>query len=204
MTNPGYDEGYSQCPRFWGDKPAQLVESAITMLGAAPYKTALDLGCGDGKNAAALSCAGFSVVAMDRSELAIRNAMQFYSSTGVIWLVVDLRSIEGPTESFDLVVATGSLHCLATREEIVAAVNLMQRLTKRGGLNVLSSFNDGPQDMRGHDAGFQPTLISHGSYVELYKSWDLLEATNVLQADVHPHNRIQHQHSITRLLARRI
>lgn len=202
-TNPGYDEGYAQCPRFWGQTPAVLVQKAIDMFASIEQKTAIDLGCGDGKNAVALARAGFRVVALDKSEIAVRNAINSYGTGDVSWLVADLTSIEGPPACYDLVIATGSLHCLASDDAIVRAIKGMQRLTKPGGLNVVSAFDDGPQDMEGHDAGFRPTLMPHARYVELYSAWEVIDATTVLQADEHPHNRVPHHHSITRLLARR-
>src|SRR6185436_5398179 len=165
MTNPGYDSGYSQCPRFWGETPAGMVVTAISLLAPVDHKRALDLGCGDGKNANALANAGFDVVAIDKSEIAIGNAMRSFATARVNWLVTDLATIEGPAEAYDLVVATGSLHCLASQEAVARAIGIMQKLTKRGGFNVVSSFNDGPQDFQGHDDGFVPVLLSHATYL---------------------------------------
>jgi 2-polyprenyl-3-methyl-5-hydroxy-6-metoxy-1,4-benzoquinol methylase len=180
-----------------------MVVAALGLLSSAEHKRALDLGCGDGKNASALATAGFHVVAIDKSEVAIENAMRSYGTAKVNWLVGDLTRIEGPTEAYDLVVATGSLHCLRSEEAVARAIEVMQKLTKRGGLNVLASFNDGPQDLQGHDDGFVPVLLPHASYLKMYSAWDIVQQDDSVQTDVHPHNRIEHRHSITRILARK-
>ncbi|HZR67438.1 MAG TPA: class I SAM-dependent methyltransferase [Burkholderiales bacterium] len=180
-----------------------MVTVAIGMLSFLEHKCALDLGCGDGKNASALATAGFRVVAIDKSRIAIENAMRSYGTAKISWLVADLSSIEGPPDAYDLVLATGSLHCLPSVDAVNRAVSVMQSLTKKGGVNVLSSFNDGPQDLRGHDVGFTPVLLSHTRYMEMYARWDILQSSNSVETDIHPHNEIEHSHSITRILAKR-
>jgi len=203
MSDGGYDEGYSRCPCFWGETPAGMVNAAIKMFESTGKKAALDLGCGDGKNASALARAGFRVLAIDKSEIAISNAMRNFPAMEVSWLVSDLTEIGGPAEAYDVVVATGSLHCLSSKEAIERAIAVIQRMTKKSGLNVISSFNDGRQNMDGHDPEFRPTLLPHDQYLRMYLGWDLLQASSVVQPDVHPHNNIPHTHSITRILARR-
>lgn len=204
MADCGYDEGYIVCPCFWGDKPAGMVLEALALLGKGEDRRALDLGCGEGKNAAAIARAGFQVLAIDKSHAAISNAMKAFSKDCVNWLVSDLRGISGPRDNFDLIIATGSLHCLSSEEEISQAVAAMQRMTKISGINVLYSFNDGPQDMGGHDKAFHPTLLSHEKYLKFYDTWEIIHSTNITQRDEHPHNGVEHFHSITRILARRL
>lgn len=203
MATGGYDEGYRVCPCFWGEKPAELVLAAIEMFGTGQGRRAIDLGCGEGKNAAAMSRAGFQVVAIDKSDLAIANARSSFADADVNWLACDITQISGPPSAYDLVIATGSLHCLKSEAAIVEAISLMQKLTRKSGFNVLSSFNDGLQDMNGHDVDFEPTLLSHQKYAELYSGWEIIRSSNVLQKDAHPHNGVEHSHSITRILAKR-
>lgn len=203
MSDGGYDEGYSACPCFWGTLPAEMVVAAISALGNKPDRRALDLGCGEGKNSNALAQANFDVIAVDVSEVAVGNAMKAFSAARIHWLVADLQSIRGPKDHFDIVIATGSLHCLPKESDVLRTIDIMKSVTKRGGLNVVYSFNDGPHDMRGHSVDFVPTLLSHESYLKSYADWEVLKATDIVQTDQHPHNRVEHSHSITRLMARR-
>lgn len=205
MEDGGYDEGYRQCPCFWGTNPAEMVLEASTLVQAHGRQArAIDLGCGEGKNAAALNDAGFQVLAVDRSSIAISHAMYAFADRSVQWLVADLQAVRGPADWFDVVVATGSLHCLASEEEIGVAVRMMQSMTRLGGLNVLYAFDEGAHDMSGHGPSFTPTLLPHSTYVGYYQGWEVVRAGSVVQADQHPHNLVPHQHSITRLLARRV
>lgn len=203
MPSGGYDEGYSACQCFWGEHPAEMVKAAVKLFSGNNRYRAIDLGCGEGKNSAALASAGFQVVAIDKSNLAIGNAMRAFPKLDVNWLICDLTEIDGPPEGYDLVIATGSLHCLNTADDVEATIARMQRMTKISGINVLSSFNDGPQDLRGHDRGFMPTLLSHDRYLDLYRDWEIIQVSNKIQTDRHPHNDIEHSHAITRILARR-
>ena len=204
MANGGYDDGYEVCDCFWGPNPAEMVQEACKMFPVKDGLRSVDLGCGEGKNSAELARSGFSVLALDKSHFAIAHAIAMHDSNAITWITTDLLTITGPVERFELAIATGSFHCLQTPDDISKAVALMQRLTKPGGINVLYSFNDGPQDMSGHSPEFQPTLLPHDWYVSQYqRGWKILKATNVLQPDVHPNNNIPHSHSITRILAKK-
>lgn len=203
MSDGGYDEGYRVCPTFWGEQPAEYVMDAIERLAPAGNRLALDFGCGDGKNAAAMARAGLRVLAIDRSSVAVNNARARYGDLDVMWLVCDLRSITGPARCFDLIVATGSLHCLESESEIIQALGVMKAMTKDGGFNVISAFNDGNQDMSGHSADFRPTFLPHANYVAAFSGWRVIRASSEYQVDRHPHNDVEHGHSISRLLVQK-
>src|SRR5439155_15900544 len=80
---------------------------------------ALDAGCGEGKNALCISADGAEVLAVDVSHEAITNAVRAWGcSKGVTWVVADIRNMDFARASFDVVVAYGLLHCLASQAEI--------------------------------------------------------------------------------------
>ena len=130
--------------------------------------------------------------------------MKAFGKADVNWLVCDLTEISGPPESYNLIVATGSLHCLKSISDIEKTIFRIQEMTKLSGFNVLSSFNDGPQDMNGHSEGFIPTLISHSRDMDLYHGWEIIRESSEVQRDSHPNNGVEHSHSISRILARRV
>ena len=99
---------------------------------------------------------------------------------------------------------TGSLHCLSTKDEVLDVVNKAKLSTKIGGYNVLSAFNDEEQDLAGHASSFSPILLAHDEYAVLYQDWKIIECSNTILDDEHPHNHIKHKHSITRILAQRV
>jgi 2-polyprenyl-3-methyl-5-hydroxy-6-metoxy-1,4-benzoquinol methylase len=200
-----YDDGYQTCQRFWGNVPAAMVCRALAILGTkeASKRRAIDLGCGDGKNAEAVAKDGFHVTAIDASPYAIKNAMLHRQSSSIAWLVGDLRLVKGPECAFSLAIATGSFHCLDSENEVFEAIAGMKRLVHPGGLAVFSAFNDGEHDMRGHGDDFSPVLVPHKALVGAFADWEIIEQSSVVQADVHPNNNIPHSHSISRILARR-
>ena len=204
VTGP-YDDGYSACDYFWGKKPAAYVQCAARLLRGIDDARVLDLGCGDGKNSSYLASLGMSVLAVDMSRIAIDNARRQWTITGgkIDWKVADMRTFAMTESTYDLIVSTGSLHCLKSIDEAIAVVHKIQNGTKVNGLNVIYAFNDGEQDLTGHQESFRPLLLPHNTYTQLYSGWDLLEVTDLVQEDSHPHTRVIHRHSITRLFARK-
>lgn len=200
----GYNEGYLVTKKFWGEKPARLVKKAANLLKEKGIKGAscLDLGCGHGKNAIFLAELGFEVNAIDSSYLCIQEAKAL--SDLVKWKVRDIRKVQCENEKYDLVLLTGSLHCLTTKDEVEKVIETVKISTKVGGYNVISVFNDELQDLSGHSPDFHPLLLNHKEYEQFYADWKILESTNTLLEDEHPHNHIKHYHSITRLLVERI
>lgn len=120
ITDGGYDDGYEAVQCFWGVEPGSLVadylERHTQKLRSA---RALDLGCGEGKNAAALTRAGYTVDAIECSHAAIANGKILFSDVDIRWLHADVRDIQLPRQKYDLVVAYGLYHCLCGIEQVV-------------------------------------------------------------------------------------
>lgn len=200
----GYDEGYTTTEEFWGNKPATFVQEAANLLKQQNINNAvcLDLGCGHGKNSIYLAEKGFNVTAIDVSYYSIKEARNL--SNLVEWKVRDMKKIKSEEAKYDLVVLTGSLHCLSTLEEVKSVMDNVKLSTKIGGYNVISVFNNDTQDLSGHSLKFRPLLLGHNEYLDLYKDWKIIKNSNTVLEDEHPHNKIKHRHSITRLLVQRM
>lgn len=200
MTDGGYDNGYRAAPCFWGVEPSSLVKSflSLTNLGG----TALDLGCGEGKNAAALADAGYEVEAIDCSAYAIFNAKQHFGRRDIDWAVSDALNYHPKWSEYDVVVAYGLAHCLSSQSGIELLISKMKSITRKGGYNILCAFNDRSHDLSAHP-GFNPTLLGHEFYASMYADWRLLHLSDATLHEVHPHNNIPHHHSLSRLLAER-
>lgn len=198
----GYDKGYFESERFWGDHPASMVMKAAEFLENNQYVRCLDLGCGTGKNAIFLSKKGFSVLACDSSYYAIMEAKTL--SAQVEWSIQDARKINLGEEYYDLIVMTGILHCLSTEAEVYSVIDKAKNATKVGGYHVVSVFNDRDQDLKGHSDDFHPILLSHESYLDKYKGWNIIAESDSDLPDIHPNLGIKHKHSITRILAQKL
>lgn len=200
----GYDDGYYSSQLFWGDKPAELVKYSAQLLKKEKGDNeilCLDVGCGHGKNAIYLKRQGFQVEAIDSSYYALKEAKRYCPE--IMWKIMDIRKLSVSHSKYDLVVSTGSLHCLKTEQEVKQVIRIMKASTKIGGYNVISSFNITSQDLSGHSGSFNPILLEHDEYLSMYADWDIIISFNSLQDDIHPNNNIKHSHSITRILARK-
>jgi tellurite methyltransferase len=200
--NGGYDSGYVKCPCFWGRTPGSLIQLLASYVPDFHGLMVLDAGCGEGKNAAFLSERGARVWAIDISEAAITNGKSAFSNKGRInWGCGDIRTVT-PAQEYDIVIAYGLLHCLPSEGDISDLVSRLQSATRRGGYNVVCALNNRQQDLSAH-LDLLPTLLAHETYLEFYSGWSVLQGTDSDLTETHPHNNIEHTHSLTRILARK-
>lgn len=203
-TNYPYDVGYKACPCFWGRNPGSYLQRLVSHLGSVRDLTVIDLGCGEGKNAAFLASLGARVIALEISPYALKNARTAWNgSPNLLWIRSDVRELAVDPESFDIVVLYGLLHCLNDREEVQDVVRRSQLATKEGGFHVLCSFNDRQQDLTAHP-DFKPVLMSHQSYLDFYREWFIIDESDSDLWEIHPHNNVYHRHSMTRIIARKM
>jgi SAM-dependent methyltransferase len=113
-----WDDRYAQ-PGYWaGTQPAEFLLEVLPLL---PRGKALDVACGEGRNAVFLASQGWTVLAVDRSQPALDKAEALARDRGVAvsWsrsplrpesrkshlalLKADLESIRLPIRMFDLV-----------------------------------------------------------------------------------------------------
>jgi ubiquinone/menaquinone biosynthesis C-methylase UbiE len=200
--NGGYDDGYAACPCFWGPNPGSLVTRLFERMADPAGLRVLDAGCGEGKNAHAFAQRGARVTAIDCSALALRNARIAWPEDSVEWVQADIRELAYSIEEFDVVIAYGLLHCLQDPTEIEAVVAHLQQITRAGGWNVICAFNARHQDLSAHP-GFAPCLIPHERFLDMYRPWSSVEASDENLHETHPHNGIPHVHALTRLIARK-
>lgn len=203
MSDGGYDEGYSGTACLWGTQPGSFVELACRSHLACDSKVVLDAGCGEGKNSAYLASRGAIVDSYDISSIAIEKARHIFGAEkGINWIQQDIQTADLEADKYDAVVAYGLFHCLGSEAEVGSLVKLLQEVTKSGGIHVVCAFNDGPHDLSAHP-GFNPCLVSHAAYLDLYENFTVLEESNCVKEETHPHNNIPHFHSLTRFIARK-
>jgi cyclopropane fatty-acyl-phospholipid synthase-like methyltransferase len=200
MRGP-YDDGYIACPCFWGDEPASL----LTHL-ASKYdfrnKSVLDAGCGEGKNAAFMAERGANVDAIDVSQIAIKRCTENWGShSAVTWSTTGVIEWLKTPRYYDLVLAYGLLHCLSDKAEVARTVNKLRAATNTGGYHLICAFNSRRQELFAHP-GFQPTLMDHVELTDLYHATEVELCTDTDLREIHPNNRIEHVHSLTRIIAR--
>lgn len=103
MDRVAWDERYRSRDLVWGVDPNRFLAEET---GALEPGRALDLACGEGRNALWLAGRGWQVTAVDFSGVAIERARSLARDRGltVDWVEADVVGWKAPAEAFDLVV----------------------------------------------------------------------------------------------------
>jgi SAM-dependent methyltransferase len=138
---------------MWSGRPNGRLVAEVAAL--APGR-GLDVGCGEGADAIWLARQGWTVTAIDVSDVALERAREAAASAGatVEWICGDALQTALPARSFDLV----SLQYPALpRAAGDAAVRMLLDTVREGGL-LLAVYHDLDHDHREHmkERGFDP------------------------------------------------
>jgi tellurite methyltransferase len=113
LTNAGerWNERYAAAFEPFPDAPAQWLVEHRELLGASSEGRALDVACGDGRNARWLAELGFAVDAVDASDVAVAALQSAAAERGlrVQASVVDLEHYALPAGPYDVVVCMSYL-----------------------------------------------------------------------------------------------
>ena len=101
LDQHGWDERYGAGELVWGAGPNRFLVDEVTDLRPG---TALDVACGEGRNAIWLASIGWQVVGVDFSAVGLDKARQLAKQRGVRvdWVQADLTTWEPPS-GYDLV-----------------------------------------------------------------------------------------------------
>jgi SAM-dependent methyltransferase len=102
FSREDWNRRYAEKELLWSAEPNRRFAADVQPL---PAGRALDLGCGEGRNAVWLAARGWQVTAVDFSEVALAKAERLASRRGaeVDWQLADLRDHVPPAEAFDLI-----------------------------------------------------------------------------------------------------
>ena len=195
----GYDDGYTACPCFWGRDPSS--NSRTCQLHAICGYASPRYRLWEGKNAAFMASHGAIVDAVDISKAAIRNGRAIWEPSPLLNGTKfppksGLPSRGNTTDHRRLWPSPLPLHL---GRNICHVESPSRDYTRDGGYHVLCAFNSRSQDLSAHP-GFRPTLVQHDDDVEVYSKDSVLHSSDADLTEVHPHNLIEHTHSLTRLM----
>jgi SAM-dependent methyltransferase len=173
-----WDERYAESDLVWGAEPNRFVRAQCENL---PIGRAVDLACGEGRNALWLARLGWHATGVDYSAVAIERARALASrerpevEARLVWRVGDVTVDPIKPESFDLVLIS-YLH-LPPDETRAVMLNAGQAVAAEGHLVIVGHDRrnlregvSGPQDeSRLYDAGTIREVLSDvpGLVVEL-------------------------------------
>jgi SAM-dependent methyltransferase len=107
MDRHGWDARYAATELVWSAEPNRFLVEEMSAMDAAPGR-ALDLACGEGRNAIWLASLGWDVTGVDFSEVAIDKARRLSADRElagpVDWVVDDVTTYTPPASAFDLVI----------------------------------------------------------------------------------------------------
>lgn len=121
-----WDQRYEAADLVWSAEPNLFLPTLVD--GLEPG-SALDVACGEGRNAIWLARQGWEVTAVDFSPVGIEKAWQLSDGDDVEWVVADATLYE-PSKQFDLVVVF-YLHVLP--EDLAAVMEMATETLIPGG-----------------------------------------------------------------------
>jgi SAM-dependent methyltransferase len=144
MDDRFWDERYAAAELIWTAEPNRFLVAEVN--GSAPGR-ALDLACGEGRNAVWLATEGWEVTGVDFSRAGLDKAHRLAQQRHVTveWILADVTTYQPPPSGFDLVTI---LYLQLPAEPLAAALgNAVRALAPSGTLLVV-----------GHDT----TNLTHG------------------------------------------
>ena len=124
-----WNERYAQKELVWTAEPNRRFAAEVD--GLEPGR-ALDLACGEGRNAVWLAERGWRVTGVDFSDVALEKAARLAASRGVEvnWVVADVLDLEPEPGAFDLVAV---LYLQLPREALLQAMRTAAVAVAPGG-----------------------------------------------------------------------
>lgn len=137
--------------------------------------SALDVGCGDGRYTIPLASMGYTVTAVDKSEVAIQRLKErvsvFDPSLQINTENADIFDIINRKRFYDLIVCSGFIEEIpqGKHKELILG---LQKWTKFSGMNILRYVIEKKFSLDG-----EADVVSDHNYLEnLYNDWDILRS----------------------------
>ena len=183
-----YCEPKDYFPKKYNSNPVHS-EVLEAMQFLSPGK-ALDLGCGQGRNALFLAQQGFEVTAVDQNELAL-EILQSIVEQEDLEMTVGLYDINSAalTQTYDLIVSTVVLMFLQA-DRIPDIIQNMQDQTNPGGYNLIVCAMDTEDYPCQVPFSF---TFKEGELADYYKDWELIKYN---ENPGHLHRRDEHGNRI--------
>lgn len=148
-----------------------LAQQTLRVLQGREPGRALDIGAGEGSDAIRLAKLGYDVDAVELSSVGAKKIEYFAEEAGVHGkvrvLASDVQDFT-PDTSYDVIVCNGVLHYV---EDKLSVIDLMQRATRPGGINVISLWSNYTDVPDCHE--FVPVYADEeeGVVTQSYKAW---------------------------------
>ncbi len=154
VDREAWNHRYAGSELLWSARPNRCLQAEVEHL---PPGRALDVACGEGRNAVWLAERGWKVTGVDFSDVALAKGRQLAGERGVsvAWVCADVRQFVAPAAAFDLV-AVLYLH-LPARERREALARAAEALAPGGVLLVLG--HDASNPAEGYGGPQDPAIL---------------------------------------------
>lgn len=200
-TSP-YDNEYAQEGYYWGLEPSELAKQIVLLNATNQYKTLLDIGSGEGRDAIYFSQNGLQVEALEISAHGIdkiqkASLMNRYNITSIH---ADMIGYE-LSSSYDIVYSCGSLQFLPPKQRLEHFEGYKAH-TIKSGLNAHLVFVNKPFIKPAPDWQANEYFYKSGELATYYADWEILS----YQEQVIDCNSmdIPHQHAICSIIAKKV
>jgi SAM-dependent methyltransferase len=178
-----FDNVYLGAERYWWRRPqpydldpdtfplSLLAQQTLRTLKGRIAGRALDVGAGEGADAIRLAKLGYEVDAVEVSSVGAKKIQWFAEEAGVHHRLrvfsCDVLDFT-PKVEYDVVICNGVLHYIEDKHSVI---ELMQKVTRPGGINVISLWSDYTPVPDCHD--FVPVYSDSedGVVTSSYKEW---------------------------------
>jgi len=149
-----WNERYAQKELLWSAEPNRLFAAEVSGL---PAGRALDVACGEGRNAVWLADRGWRVTGVDFSEVALAKAAELAAAHGVEvdWVHGDVLDADPATGAFDLVAV---LYLQLPHEELERVLRSAACAVAHGGTLVVLG-HDSSNLEHGHGGPKDPAVL---------------------------------------------
>jgi tellurite methyltransferase len=201
-----FDELYRKNESYYGDSPSDGLVACINKYNIRPC-SALDLGCGQGRNGLWLAEQGFDVLALDSSAEGIRELQRNAERRGVSLRAhaCDARVADLGERSFGLIVVQSTLNHIPAGDLSGLCTRISNVLAEDGVLYAVVFTTDDPgyrgQSDASDCAGFVEQYFGLGELASLFRDLDVLEYREYRKID--SSHGAPHFHGKAKLIARR-
>lgn len=202
-----FDEYYSSEEWYYKLPPSEELEEFLGRGSDFGGQSALDVGCGEGRDSILLASKGFSVVSVDASSSAIKKLSAFALKNG---LKIDTRQADAtqldlPANSYDVICAVTLFDHLNVGDGRKLASKLTRAL-RPGGFLFVEVFTTSDPGYLGGEASETAHFIRHyfspGELRDLFS--ELKEISYVEQLEEDATHGPVHMHGVAILLAKKV
>lgn len=202
-----FQEGYLVDEKLWGETSSFIYKIPLPVIPESGRRlTAIDVGCGQGRNIPHLVNAGYDVFAIDILPEAIQSISKKYSKhvTPILADAVEYISLLEP-ESVNLVLANQVIQNFKTIQKLEQFISSAKRIIRLDGIIALAYFvkprSLHPKIVRENALILSKNLIltqyfNNGNFKEIY-------SRKYIKNDYHDGGR-PHRHAIEQVIVKRI